>query len=184
MPSKPKPKLGLLDLLDNAIISIGNAASWLIAVLIVAILVQVVLRYLFHRSYVVLEELQWHLYAIIIMLGLSYAFVKDSHIRLDIMHTRFSKPTKEKIEIIGIVFLLWPMIFVFFMHGLDFVGESFRVGECSDAPSGLSYRWLIKSVIPIAFFLMFCASVSRLIRAVSYLKNRNKEIPGKSSDGC
>ena len=81
----------------------------------------------------------------------------------------------------GIVGFLWPMIFIFFMHSLDFVAESFRVGERSDAPMGLSCRWLIKSVIPIAFFLLFCASISRLIRAVSNLKSRYDQ--GKSLDG-
>ena len=181
MTNDKKPECGLARFLDWAILGIGNAGAWLIAVLIVAILVQVVLRYLFQKSFVVLEEMQWHLYAVIIMLGLAYAFVKDSHIRLDIMHSRFSKPTREKIEIMGIVCLLWPMIFIFFMHSLNFVAESFRVGESSDAPMGLSCRWAIKSVIPIAFFLLFCASLARLIRAVTYLKN-NKQ--GKSSDGC
>jgi len=181
MTTDKKPNNGVARFIDRAILGIGNIGAWLIAVLIVAILVQVVMRYVFNKSFVVLEELQWHLYAIIIMLGLSYAFVKDTHIRLDIMHSRFSKPTKEKIEIMGIVGFLWPMIFIFFMHSLNFVAESFRVGERSDAPMGLSCRWLIKSVIPIAFFLLFCASISRLIRAVSNLKSRYDQ--GKSLDG-
>ncbi|MDA3789673.1 MAG: TRAP transporter small permease subunit [Desulfobacula sp.] len=174
---------------DRIISAIGQTASWLIAVLIATILVQVILRYVFNKSFVSLEEIQWHLYAIIIMLGLSYSFVKDSHIRLDIMHSRFSRPTKEKIEIMGIICFLWPMIFVFFMHSLSFVSESFRVGERSDAPMGLGYRWAIKSIIPIAFFLLFSASVSRLIQALGYLrknKKHNQDLKnnhGKSSNG-
>lgn len=175
MISCEKRRDKFLELPDKAIKKIGSAASWLIVILIFAILVQVVFRYVFHKSYVALEEIQWHLYALIIMLSFSYAFVNDSHIRLDIMHSRFSKPTKEKIEIIGIILFLWPIIFVFFMHSLDFVAESFHVGERSDAPSGLGYRWAIKSVIPIAFFLLFCGSLSRLMRAVSYLKNNYRK---------
>lgn len=160
--------------LDKIILGIGNAASWLIAVLIVTILVQVILRYLFQKSYIALEEIQWHIYAVIIMTGLSYSFVKDSHIRLDILHSRFSRPTKEKIEIIGIFCFLWPMIFIFFTHSLPFVAESFRVSECSDAPMGLSYRWAIKSIIPIAFFLLFAGSVSRLIKIVHSLRQKGR----------
>ncbi len=174
-----KSKDTILNFTDRVIIGIGNTASWLIAVLIFAILVQVVLRYVFHKSFVALEEIQWHLYAVVVMLSFSYSFVKDSHIRLDIMHSRFSKPTKEKIEIMGIILFLWPIIFIFFMHSLDFVAESFHVGERSDAPTGLGYRWAIKSIIPVAFFLLFCGSLSRLIRAIFYLINNH----GKSSDG-
>ncbi len=179
MASDKKNKHGFLNLPDRTIIGIGNKTSWLIAVLIVTILVQVVLRYVFHKSYVALEEIQWHLYAVVVMLSFSYSFVKDSHIRLDIMHSRFSMSTKEKIEIMGIIFFLWPIIFVFFMHSLEFVAESFRLGERSDAPMGLGCRWAIKSIIPISFFLLFCGSLSRLIQAVSYFKNKH----GKSSNG-
>ncbi len=174
-----KTKNGLSNLSDRVIIGIGNAASWLIALLIVIILFQVVLRYMFHKSFVALEEVQWHLYAVVVLLSVSYSYVKDSHIRLDIMHSQFSKSIKEKIEITGIILLLWPIIFVFFMHSLEFVAESFQLGERSDAPMGLPYRWAIKSVIPIAFFLLFCGSLSRLIQAVSYLKNKH----GKASNG-
>jgi len=161
-------------ILDKMILGIGNTVSWLIAVLIVTILVQVILRYLFQKSYVALEEIQWHLYAVIIMIGLSYSFAKDSHIRLDILHSRFSRASKEKIEIIGTLCFLWPMIFVFFMHSLPFVAESFRVGECSDAPMGLGYRWIIKSIIPIAFFLLFAGSVSRLIKILHSLRHKGR----------
>jgi TRAP-type mannitol/chloroaromatic compound transport system permease small subunit len=177
MKPDKKPNVNTTRVWDRAILGIGNAGAWLIAVLIVTILVQVVLRYMFQKSFVMLEEAQWHLYAIIIMVSLSYSSVKDSHIRLDIFHSKFSRPAKEKIEIFGIVSLLWPMIFIFFIHSLNFVAESYRVGERSDAPMGLCCRWAIKAVIPLAFFLLFIASVSRLIQAFSYLKNNR----GKSN---
>lgn len=160
------------SLADRVILGIGHAAAWLIAVLIVTILVQVVLRYVFHISFTALEEIQWHLYAVIIMVGLSYSYVKDSHIRLDILYSRFSRPVREKIEIMGIICFLWPMLFIIFMHSLSFVAESFRVGERSDAPMGLGYRWAIKSIIPIAFFLLFIGSVSRLKQAIDCLRKR------------
>lgn len=159
---------------DRFILAVGRTTAWLIALLMVLILVQVVLRYLFNKSYIALEELQWHLYAVIIMLGMSYAYVKDSHIRLDILHSRFSRRRKEWIELLGILFLLWPMVAVFFLHSLPFVAESFRVGERSDAPMGLGCRWAIKAVIPVAFGLLFLGSVSRLAKAAAYLI-RNKK---------
>ncbi len=164
-----------LEVVDSTIIRIGNSCAWLIAVLIVAIIVQVVMRYLLNISFVALEEIQWHIYAVIIMISISYSFVKDSHIRLDILHSNFSRPTREKIEILGIVFFLWPVVFIFFMHSLDFVAESFHVGERSDAPMGLGYRWIIKTVIPVSFFLLFCGSLPRLIRALFYLKNNQRK---------
>ncbi|MBU1343602.1 MAG: TRAP transporter small permease subunit [Proteobacteria bacterium] len=167
--------LRIANILDRTIIWICHKASWLIAILMIVIIFQVVLRYVLHKSYVSIEEIQWHIYAIVIMLGLSYSFVKDSHIRLDVLHTNFSRPLKEKIEIIGILFFLWPVIFIFLMHSLDFVAESFRVGERSDAPMGLGYRWIIKSIIPIGFSLLYLGSISRLLKAIHYLKFNNRK---------
>ncbi|MCG8617472.1 MAG: TRAP transporter small permease subunit [Desulfobacterales bacterium] len=150
--------------LDAFLIKIGRGAAWLSAVLIAVIILQVALRYLLGISYVALEEIQWHIYAVIILLGMSYAMVTDSHIRLDLLHLGFSQKKKEWVEVLGILFFLLPMIWVFFYHSLDFVAESWMVSERSEAPMGLGCRWAIKSMIPISFTLLFLAAVSRLIK--------------------
>ncbi len=171
MPTKQDTAPKITRLMEDILRRIGQATSLLIAVLMAAIITQVVLRYVFNNSIVALEEFQWHLYAVVIMIGLSYAFVTDSHIRLDILHAKFSRSKKEKIEIFGIVCFLMPTIMVFFYHSLGFVAESWRVGECSDAPMGLCYRWALKSVITLSFGLLLIAAVCRLIRAWAYLNN-------------
>ncbi len=161
------PKICLT--IDRLVLSIGRFAAWGNALLMVVILLQVVLRYLFGLGMVALEELQWHLYSLGFMAGLSYVLVTDANIRLDILHAGFSRRTKEKVEIFGILFLLMPFIAVFFLHSLDFVADSFRVGERSDAPMGLPWRWAIKAAIPAGFGLLFMAAISRLLKAISRL---------------
>ncbi|MHC4459741.1 MAG: TRAP transporter small permease subunit, partial [Planctomycetota bacterium] len=156
--------------LDAFINRIGQLISWLAAVLVVVIIVQVILRYVFGRGLVVLEEVQWHLYAIGIMFGFSYAIVHDSHIRLDLLHDRFPKRRKEKVEIFGILFLLMPMIIIILLHSWDFLYDSLRLNERSDAPMGLCCRWFIKAFLPIGFIMMGLAAISRLVRAIAYLK--------------
>lgn len=169
------PVLRLANRVDAIICRIGETASWLNGVLIAVIIVQVVLRYVFGRGMVVLEELQWHLYSMAFMVGLSYVLTKDTNVRLDILQVRFSAKTKAKIELLGIVLLLMPLIVVFFIHSLDFVGNAFRLAERSDAPMGLPYRWIIKSVIPISFFLLFISAVSRVVRAAAFLFSTSRE---------
>ena len=78
------------DAIDAVIRSIGHFIMWTNIVLIVVIILQVILRYGFGQGLVVLEELQWHLYALGIMFGASYAMMMDSHIRVDIVHARLS----------------------------------------------------------------------------------------------
>ena len=165
---------GFCRTIDTFITRLGRLISWLAAVLIVVIIVQVVLRYVFGRGLVVLEEVQWHLYAIGIMFGFSYALVHDSHIRLDLLHDRFPRRRKEKFEIFGIILLLLPMIVVILIHSWPFLYDAWRIGERSDAPMGLCCRWFIKAMLPTGFILLGVAAISRLVRAISYLM-LNKE---------
>jgi TRAP-type mannitol/chloroaromatic compound transport system permease small subunit len=154
----------LTDALDAFVRGIGHVVCWANAILIAVIIVQVVLRYGFGRGLVILEELQWHLYALAAMVGVSYAQVADSHIRVDVIAIRLSERAIRFWEVFGIVVFVFPFIFVVFYHSLDFVAESWRVNERSDAPLGLPWRWAIKSVIPISFGLLGFAVLSRLIR--------------------
>ena len=158
------------DGLDAFIRGIGHFIMWTNGVLIFVIILQVVLRYGFGHGLVVLEELQWHLYALGIMFGASYAQMMDSHIRVDIIHARLSDRWKKRWDLFGTIFLLLPFIIVIFHQSLDFVYESWRVNERSDAPLGLPWRWAIKSVIPISFGLLVVATVSRATRIIVSLR--------------
>ena len=167
--SEPVPSK-FSDALDIVIRSIGHVVMWTNFVLIFVIILQVVLRYGFGRGLVVLEEVQWHLYALGIMFGASYSQMLDSHIRVDVIHARLSEKWKLRWDLFGTIFLLLPFIFIIFHQSLDFVNESWRVNERSDAPMGLPWRWAIKSVIPISFGLLLIATLSRLARIVTSLR--------------
>ena len=158
------------DGLDAIIRHIGHFFMWANVILVFVIILQVFLRYGLGRGLVILEEIQWHLYAVGIMFGASYAMMMDSHIRVDIIHARLSEKWRLRWDLFGIIFLLLPFIVIIFHQSLDFVYESWRVNEHSDAPMGLPWRWAIKAVIPMSFGLLFIATISRLIRIISLLR--------------
>ena len=158
------------DNVDILIRWIGHFVMWTNVILVGVIILQVILRYGFGHGLVLLEELQWHLYAVGIMFGASYSQMMDSHIRVDIIHARLSKKWRLRWDLFGIVFLLLPFIIVIFHQSLDFVYESFRVNERSDAPLGLPWRWAIKSVIPISFAMLGIATLARAARIISSLR--------------
>lgn len=151
-------------MIDTLISRLGRFAAWLNLLLVFVVITQVVLRYGFNRGLVPLEELMWHLYATAFMLGFSYALVRDAHVRVDLLHGRWSPRTRARLEISGILLLLLPFAFSLFHHSLDWVGDSWRLGESSQNPTGLPYRWLIKGVIPVSFGLLLLAAFSRLWR--------------------
>ncbi|MCV6590754.1 MAG: TRAP transporter small permease subunit [Marinobacterium sp.] len=163
------PSVPLADGIDRFIQRIGMSVAWVYVVLVLVIMLQVILRKGFSSGLIMLEELQWHLYAVGVMFGLSYAQTTNSHIRVDLFYSHFRARTKHIVEILGILFLILPFIIIVFLHSLDFVADSWRTNEHSGAPAGLPWRWVIKSVIPVTFSLLGLAMISRLIRDTTLL---------------
>lgn len=178
-------RIPVVDFLNTFVRRIAEVTAWFNVALIAVIMIQVVMRYGFNQGMVVLEELMWHLYAVAFMFGLAYAVVNDSHIRVDIVHMNLSRQKQHIFEILGILLLLMPFLWVLFDHSVSWAYEAWRVNESSANPTGLPYRWVIKSVVPLSAFLIFIAALARLIQESLYLMHFGKEpeelYPGRVS---
>ncbi|WP_170764520.1 TRAP transporter large permease subunit [Ruegeria lacuscaerulensis] len=149
--------------IDASVKAVGHVVMWANVLLMGAIFAQVSLRYLLSQNYPKLDEIQWHFYGIVTMIGISYALITDSHVRVDVLHMQLSRRAQRVIEVIGILTLLTPFIYLMIDQGYDYFYESFRVDERSDSPTGLPARWAFKAVIPISFVLLALAALARLI---------------------
>ncbi|MFT7008669.1 MAG: TRAP-type mannitol/chloroaromatic compound transport system permease small subunit [Colwellia sp.] len=147
---------------------------WSYALLIFAIIGNVVLRYGFSSGLIIFEEIQWHLYAIGMMFGLSFAEITNSQVRVDIVAERLRRQTVRKWEIFGAVVFVLPFVYLCVVHGFEYVSDSYRVSESSNSPLGLPFRWAIKAVIPLSFSLLGIAIFSRLMTNIDALIN-NKD---------
>jgi len=154
----------LAGALTRFVLGSGHVVSYVNGILVLVIVLQVMLRYLFGRGFVTLEELEWHLWAVAFLWGLSYCVANDSNIRMDLLYKRLPERHREWMDAFGILFLLIPFVVVMFVQGVDFTEHSFRLGERSEAPLGLPYRWIIKSAIPISMVMLALAVVARLAR--------------------
>ena len=155
--------------IDRFVKLVGHVVMWANVLLIAAIFSQVSLRYLFSQNYPKLDEIQWHFYGLVTMIGISYALVTDSHVRVDVLHMQLSRRVQRIIEVVGILTLLVPFIYLMIDQGYDYFYESLRVNERSDSPTGLPARWAFKAVIPISFVLLALAALARLIHDVHAL---------------
>ncbi len=166
--------------IDRFIKSIGHIVMWSNVLLILAIVTQVSMRYLLNQNYPKLDEIQWHLYGLVTMIGISYALVTDSHVRVDLLHMQLSRRTQRIVEVIGILALMVPFLYLMVDQGYDYFYESFRVNERSDSPTGLPARWALKAVIPISFIMLSLAAAARLIHDLHALMTRGSlETDGK-----
>ena len=160
-PDTDRQKIAIA--IDTSVKTVGHVVMWANVLLMAAIFSQVALRYLFSQNYPKLDEIQWHFYGIVTMIGISYALITDSHVRVDVLHMQLSRRAQRIIEVIGILTLLTPFIYLMIDQGYDYFYESFRVNERSDSPTGLPARWAFKAVIPISFVLLALAALARLI---------------------
>lgn len=169
------PPESLSDKIEASLRKIGEVVAWVNVLLIGVIVLQVIMRKFFSNGSIMLEELQWHLYAIAVMFGLTQAQITNSNVRVDIFSGSFSKRTKAIIEILGLTLLVLPFIAVQFMHSLDFVYNSWRINESSTSPSGLPWRWAIKAVIPASLGMLSIAVILRIIQEATTLKRGGRD---------
>jgi TRAP-type mannitol/chloroaromatic compound transport system permease small subunit len=180
-PSSPPPHSGVpvhhTELPTNAISGaidalvdrIGFLFSWLWVVVVGVILYAVIGRYAFDQGTIMLEEITWHLAGAAWLIGLSYTLVSDHHVRVDVLHERFSLRTQAWIEIFGLLLLLIPFLIIAQDSMIPYFWSSFLQGEESQAPAGLPARWALKFFLPLAFGLLLLAAVSRLLKCTTLL---------------
>ena len=179
---KDNVHIPIVSFLTSIVTAITTKTAWINMLVMFTILIQVTLRYGFHAGEAWVDEFIWHLYAFF-MFGLSYAITTDSHIRVDIVHMKFTKKKQRIIEVLGIVFLIMPFTIIIFDHSVGWVHHSFMANEFSENTTGLPYRWVVKSLLPISLVLIFIASLSELIKNIVLLIHGENVTDNRSSDG-
>ena len=174
------PRTALSDVLDGLLDRIGGLFSWLWIAVVGVILYSVISRYVFGQGSVTLEEVQWHLAGAAWLVGLSYTLVHDDHVRVDVLHERFSPKTQAWIELLGILLLLLPFLAIALWEAFPYFMSSFEQNERSQAPAGLPARWALKFFLPLSMVLLIVAATSRLLRTTAMLFGFPRPILRKS----
>lgn len=157
------------DALNRFVSAVGKLASWLAIPLMLVIIFDVVSRRFFVLGSTKLQELEWHLHAVLFLMCFAFAYVRDSHVRIELLRDRFSGRLKAWIEIFGMLFFLTPYCVVILYFGYDFVVRSYLSHEVSSALTGLTHRWIIKAFVPLGFGLLALAALSSVLRNLVYL---------------
>lgn len=150
--------------LDRVIIKIGKIAAWAGLALILVTIFDVITRRFFVLGSTKLQEAEWHFHVILFAFCLGYAYLKDAHVRIDLVREKLSERTQWWLEIAGCLLFLLPYCALVVYYGIDFVERSYATSEVSASATGLTHRWLIKSVIPIGFTILALAAVAILLR--------------------
>ena len=163
------PHTRFSNIIETVTQRFGEWVSWIWILLLGVVVLNVVMRYLFGEGRIEFEEIQWHLYSIGFLMGLSYGVTTDSHIRVDLFREKMDARLQAWIELYGILLLLLPFISLVVIYAVPFVEYSITTAERSESPAGLSHRWLIKSMLLMGFIFLGLATLARLSRLSCYL---------------
>jgi len=116
-----------------------------------------------------LQEAEWHLHAVLFLLCLGYAYIKDAHVRIELVRDKLAPRTRVWIELLGCIFFLVGYCYVVMRFGYDFTQKSFHLMEQSSAQTGLKLRFIIKAFLPLGFLVLALAGVSVAVKCLVYL---------------
>jgi len=152
-----------LKFIDKITQYIAYITAIVLALLVVLVVFDATSRYLFSEGSTALQELEWHFFDVVILLSIAYTLRNNAHVRVDIFYENFSQKTKLLINIFSFVFFILPLSFLIIYIGIGFVEMSYLQHEASSDPGGLAYRWIVKSLMPLAFILLALQAFKELV---------------------
>ena len=146
--------------IDNMNEWVGSGVAWVTLGLVLVVFVDVVMRYLFNKSYVFTQELEWHLFGFIFLIGAGYTLLHDGHVRVDIIYQRLGIKGRAWTNLLGVIFFLIPGCIMVITTSWQFAANSFSMMEGSPDPGGIPFRFIIKGCIPLGFTLLLLQGFS------------------------
>jgi len=148
---------------------LGVVANWLVLAACLISAANAMSRYAFDLSSNAWLEIQWYLFAAIVMLGASHTLRMNEHVRVDILYTHLSERGKEWLDLLGTAVFLVPSMLVISWYSIPFFMQSWNVQEISGNAGGL-IRWPVKILVPLGFALVALQGVSEIIKRAAALR--------------
>ena len=160
--------LKLSRLIDALTERIGKAVLWLVLIVVLVSAANAIMRYTIHYSSNAFLEIQWYLFGVIFLFSSGYTLLRNEHVRIDLISSKFSKRGQVWIDIFGILFFLMPMAVVIMLLSWPVFMHAFESQEMSNSAGGLIV-WPARLMIPVGFFLLILQAISELIKRVGFL---------------
>ena len=155
----------LVDVVNE---KIGVICNWLILLACIVSGGNAMVRYAYDQSSNAWLEVQWYMFAVIVMFGAAYTLKRNEHVRVDLLYMTLGRRGQLWIDILGTVFFLLPTCLILAWLSWPFFMQAYNVNEHSSNAGGL-LRWPIKIVLPVGFMLVALQGLSEVIKRVAFL---------------
>lgn len=163
--------------IDRILTVLAKTGAWLGGVLVLVVVFDVITRKMgvnkeqvFGFNSTQIQESEYWLHTFLFSLVLGWAYLRQAHVRIDLLRERLGLRAKYWIEILGCAVFLIPYTLIGGYYCILYTYSSFLEGEVSKSTIGLSHIWVVKSAIPLMFFLLGLAGLAVLLKAVAGLR--------------
>ncbi|KRC01245.1 C4-dicarboxylate ABC transporter substrate-binding protein [Hydrogenophaga sp. Root209] len=167
--------LKISRLIDAMSDLIGKLVMWFILATTLISAGNAIVRKLFDTSSNALLEIQWYLFAAVFMLGSGFAFLRNAHVRIDFISSKFSARGRNWVDVVGILVFLFPLCYMMATLGWPLFERAWTTGEMSSNSGGL-IRWPVYGLIPLGFAILFLQGVSELIKRIAFLTGNGPDV--------
>ena len=169
--------LRLSNWIDRLTEFVGRWVSWLVLAAVLISAANAAVRKILDTSSNAFLEIQWYLFAAVFLLGAGYTLLRQEHVRIDVVLSRFHRRTQVMIEMFGLVAFLMPFVIVVIDLVMPLVIRAYQSGEMSSSAGGL-IRWPVFALLPLGFSLLGLQGVSEFIKRLAFLEGRAPD-PGR-----
>ena len=159
----------VLNYIDKISEWTGIVSAWIIIPLTFVVVYEVVMRHFFNAPTGWGYDTLWMLYSFQFMIGGAYTLLKKGHVRIDIVYNTLSPRGKLIFDTIVYAVVILSVMVLFTWAGVRFASEAWATNEKLSTTNWFFPSGPIKTVIPIAFFLLSLQSLAELIRNISTL---------------
>jgi len=161
--------------IDKINLTVGQITLWLVLITTLISAGNAIVRKVFDSSSNALLEIQWYLFAAVFLLGAGYGLLKNAHVRIDFIASRFSARTRNWIDVGGILIALVPFCLLSIYLSWPMFMQAFVSGEVSSNAGGL-IRWPVYLLIPVGFSLLLLQSLSELVKRLAFLRGQGPDV--------
>jgi len=136
--------------------------------------VVVVMRYVFDAGLIWVQESVIWMHAAVFMLGAAYTLRDEEHVRVDVFYRNMSPRRRAWVDLIGVAIFLLPLCIFLAWNSIDFVTQSWRIGEMSRESGGLPYPLvpMLKSILLLMPLAVAMQGVSLFLKSLRVLRSR------------
>jgi TRAP-type mannitol/chloroaromatic compound transport system permease small subunit len=154
---------------------VGRGVAWATLFLVIVIFTDVIMRYAFKTSFVFVQELEWHVFSFIFLMGAGFTLLTNGHVRVDIFYQQLSDRGQAWVNLLGVIFFLIPGCLMIIDTSAIFAYTAWTIRESSPDPGGIPLRFIVKSFIPLGFVLILLQGISLGIKSALTLLNTDPE---------